>query len=136
MTEKAIYEAIKNNPNASLHNKLFTTNIFGVTIPIKGRNLEVTDGKIQVFSDGTEDAFENSFASNDVFSKTKVTNSKINPIPKTNGFTTEKLDWYRENNMLLDSKFDRLAIIGDRKKKEEEEKKEKEILKNTNKENH
>ena len=135
MTEKAIYEAIKNNPNASLHNELFTTNIFGVTIPIKGRNLEVTDGKIQVFSDGTEDAFENSFASNDVFSKTKVTNSKINPIPKTNGFTTEKLDWYRENNMLLDSKFDRLAIIGDRKKKEEEEKKEKEILKNTNKEN-
>ncbi|MBS1571440.1 MAG: hypothetical protein JST62_03455 [Bacteroidetes bacterium] len=81
MTKKEIYEAIKNNPNASLHKELFTKNIFGETIPIKGRSLEVTDGKIQVFSDGTEDAFEDSFATdNTAFERLQ---SKTTTTPAT-----------------------------------------------------
>ena len=127
MTDQEIYDAIKKNPKMSLHEELFTQNIFGETVARSGRKMIIENGMVQVIqtADEVDDLLDSIMPANDNFSKIqKIINQET--IPKKDGktitgITTEKLAWFRENGMLLEPRYDPLAVAGDLKKVKEDE---------------
>ena len=126
MTEKEIYDAIKNSYNISSHEHLFTQNIFGETVARRGREVLVENGMVQVIqtADEVDDLLESIMPTNDNFLNTQKTINTAT-LPKKDGktitgITTEKLAWFRENGMLLEPRYDPLAVAGDLKEAKED----------------
>ena len=127
MTDQEIYDAIKKNPKMSLHEELFTQNIFGETVARSGREMIIENGMVQVIqtADEVDDLLDSIMPANDNFSKIQKTINQ-ETLPKKDGktitgITTEKLAWFRENGMLLEPRYDPLAVAGDKRKAESDD---------------
>ena len=117
MTKQEIINKIKLMPHTKEYEALFTTNIFGEIVQKNGTDINVdVNGDIYVINTGETDNFLDSIQpTNNGFSEMHQ-NSKIKTIPKGTRLTSEKLAWYRENDMLVEPRYDRLAEIGDERK--------------------